>query len=51
MAILASPVVLNPFSVCRPTQLAPVGAFGVAVLGQFSLDVLLGHGRLIRDAL
>jgi O-antigen/teichoic acid export membrane protein len=51
MAILALLVVLNPFSLHRPTLLATVGAFGVAVLGQFSLAILRGHGRLVRDAL
>ena len=51
MAILALLVVLNPLSLHWPTLLAAVGAFGVAVLGQFSLAILRGHGRLMRDAL
>ena len=51
MAILALLVVLNPLSLHWPTLLAAVGAFGVAVLGQFSLAILRGRGRLMRDAL
>ena len=51
MAILALLVVLNPLSLHWPTLLATVGAFGVAVLGQFSLAILRGRGRLMRDAL
>lgn len=51
MVILALLVVLNPLSLHWPTLLATVGAFGVAVLGQFSLAILRGRGRLMRDAL
>ncbi len=51
MTIFALLVVLNPFHAHWPTLLAAVGAFGVAVLGQFSLAILRGRGRLMRDAL
>ena len=51
MVILALLVVLNPLPLHWPTLLAAVGAFGVAVLGQFSLAILRGRGRLMRDAL
>lgn len=51
MAILVLLVVLNPLPLHWPTLLAAVGAFGVTVLGQFSLAILRGRGRLMRDAL
>ncbi len=35
----------------RPTILATVAAFGAAVLCNFSVAILRGHGRLVRDAL
>lgn len=51
IAVLALLATFNPLSLHRPTLLATVGAFGVAVLGQFSMAILRGQGRLIRDAL
>ncbi len=50
MALLALLAVINPFSLHWPTLLATVGAFGVAVLGQFSMAILRGQGRLAHDA-
>ena len=40
-----------PFPFHRPTLLAVICAFGVAVIGQFFLAILRGQGRLARDAL
>jgi O-antigen/teichoic acid export membrane protein len=51
MALLALLAVMNPFSLHWPTLLATVGAFGVTVLGQFSMAILRGQGRLVHDAL
>lgn len=48
LALLA---VINPLSLHWPTLLATVGAFGAAVLAQFSMAILRGRGRLMRDAL
>lgn len=42
---------LGPFPFHRPTMLAVICAFGVAVIGQFFLAILRGQGRLARDAL
>jgi len=50
-ALLALLVLMNPLSLHWPTLLATVGAFGAAVLAQFSMAVLRGQGRLMRDAL
>lgn len=51
MALLGILAVINPLSLHWPTLLASMGAFGAAVLGQFSMAILRGQGRLIRDAL
>jgi O-antigen/teichoic acid export membrane protein len=51
IALLALLAVMNPFSLHWPTLLATVGAFGVTVLGQFSMAILRGQGRLVHDAL
>lgn len=50
IVLLAFLAMVNPLSLHRPTLLATVGAFGVIVLGQFSLAILRGQGRLVRDA-
>jgi O-antigen/teichoic acid export membrane protein len=42
-------VVLSPFY-HLPTLLAALGAFGVAVMGQFGLSMLRGRGRFVKDA-
>lgn len=44
-------VLLVPLPFHRPTLLAVICAFGVAVIGQFFLAILRGQGRLARDAL
>jgi len=44
-------VLLIPIPFHRPTLLAVICAFGVAVIGQFFLAILRGHGRLAREAL
>lgn len=51
MTLLALLAVMNPLSLHWPTLLATVGAFGGAVLGNFSMAILRGQGRLMRDAL
>jgi len=51
IALLALLAIMNPFSLHWPTLLATVGAFGGAVLGNFSMAILRGQGRLMRDAL
>ena len=51
IALLALLAMLNPYGSHRPTLLATVGVFGVIVLGQFSLAILRGQGRLVRDAI
>lgn len=51
MVLLALLAVANPLSLHWPTLLATVGAFGGAVLGNFSMAILRGQGRLMRDAL
>lgn len=50
-AFLALLVVSNPFHLHWPTLLATVGAFGAAIFAQFSMAILRGQGRLMRDAL
>lgn len=50
MAFLTLLAVINPLSLHWPTLLATVGAFGAAVVGQFSMVILRGQGRLMRDA-
>lgn len=50
IALLALLAVVNPLPLHRPTLLATVGVFGITVLGQFSLAILRGQGRLVRDA-
>ncbi|MDR2548604.1 MAG: oligosaccharide flippase family protein [Desulfobulbus sp.] len=50
IALLALLAIAGPFFSHRLTLLATVGAFGVTVLGQFSLAILRGQGRLVRDA-
>jgi O-antigen/teichoic acid export membrane protein len=49
--VLALLVMVNPLAKHRPTLLASVGAFAAIVLVNFSIAVLRGHGRLMRDAL
>lgn len=44
-------VLFFPLPFHRPTLLAVICAFGVAVIGQFFLAILRGQGRLARDAL
>lgn len=51
ITLLALVAVMNPLSLHWPTLLATVGAFGGAVLGNFSMAILRGQGRLMRDAL
>lgn len=51
MGVLALLVMVNPLAKHRPTLLASVGAFAAIVLVNFSIAVLRGHGRLMRDAL
>ena len=51
MAVLAFLVVVNPLAPHWPTLLATVGAFGAVVLANFSMAILRGQGRLMRDAL
>ena len=51
IACFALLALLNPMNLHWPTVLATVGAFGVAVLGSFSMAILRGQGRLVRDAL
>jgi O-antigen/teichoic acid export membrane protein len=48
---LALLVLVNPFHLHWPTLLATVGAFGAAIFAQFSMAILRGQGRLMRDAL
>ena len=50
-AFLALLVLFNPFHLHWPTLLATVGAFGAAIVAQFSMAILRGQGRLMRDAL
>jgi len=50
IAFLALLALLNPFELHRPTLLATVSAFGATVLGQFSMAILRGQGRLVYDA-
>lgn len=50
-AFLALLVLFNPFHLHWPTLLATVGAFGAAIIAQFSMAILRGQGRLMRDAL
>lgn len=50
-AFLAMLVLVNPFHLHWPTLLATVGAFGAAIFAQFSMAILRGQGRLMRDAL
>lgn len=51
MAVLAFLVVVNPLAPHWPTLLTTVGAFGAVVLANFSMAILRGQGRLMRDAL
>ena len=51
IVLLVLLAVINPLSLHTPTLLATVGAFSVTVLRQFSMAILRGQGRLIRDAL
>lgn len=51
MAFLVFLTWFNPLSLHWPTLLATIGTFGVAVLGNFSMYILRGQGRLMRDAL
>ena len=44
-------VLLVPLPFHRPTLVAVICAFGIAVIGQFFLAILRGQGRLARDAL
>ena len=48
---LALLVLVNPLPLHWLTLLATVAAFGAAVLAQFSMAILRGQGRLMRDAL
>lgn len=48
---LALLVLNNPFHLHWPTLLATVGAFGAGIFAQFSMAILRGQGRLMRDAL
>lgn len=48
--LLAIMVGLNPFGLDQLTLLATVGAFGATVIGQFSMAILRGQGRLVHDA-
>lgn len=50
-AFLVMLVLVNPFHLHWPTLLATVGAFGAAIFAQFSMAILRGQGRLMRDAL
>jgi len=50
-ACLALLVLINPFNLHWQTLLATVGAFGAAIFAQFSMAILRGQGRLMRDAL
>ena len=50
LALLALLAVMNPFSLHWPTLLATICAFGATVLGQFSMAILRGQGRLMHDA-
>lgn len=51
MAFFFVLALLNPFSLDLPTLLATVGTFGISVLVNFSMVILRGQGRLVRDAL
>ena len=51
MAVLVFLVAVNPMTQHWPTLLATVGAFGAVVLANFSIAILRGQGRLMRDAL
>ncbi len=51
MAVLALLIGANPLSQHQPTLFATAGAFGAVVFANFSIAVLRGQGRLVRDAL
>lgn len=50
IAVLTVFVLINPFPLHWPTMLATLAAFGISVFGNFSLIILKGQGRLVRDA-
>ncbi len=51
MAVLVFLVAVNPLAHHWPTLLATIGAFSALVLANFSIAILRGQGRLMRDAL
>lgn len=51
MLLLALAATFNPLPLHGLTLVATIGAFGTAVLANFSIAILRGQGRLMRDAL